>query len=209
MKELDQLTGFLESAVRVAQIVSSEVSGVVTTYFKEKIMGLYISTFEPVFIWASQSKAAIPVNYEKLIDQQNVQLIKSQLFSKQVHNAACGNLEAIVSGTESLKKCLKFAGHLMSASMLARCKTHEGVARQVRTYGTSIHGVNIILHKFAGKNPREKSAMARELLDVIFLQIFFVCFCGWVRVLHSSTPCVTFGADIPCGQLFAQVQKIM
>ena len=39
---------------------------------------------------------------------------------------------------------------------------HEGLVKSVRTYAISIHGVNIIVHKLPGNNPRERAAMPRE-----------------------------------------------
>lgn len=119
----------------------------------------------------------VPGNYEKLVEGRSVQLIKTTLFSRKTHEMTCGNLDAISAATTVLQNSVRSFGNLMSSGQLAGIKAHEQKARLLRTYGATVHVLNLILHKFAGKAPREKSAMSRESLDCIAIAgaSLFVC----------------------------------
>ena len=140
-----------------------------------------------VFVATEEALSHVPENYEKLVEGRSVQVIKNTLFSRKTHEQTCGNLDPISSATTVLQNSVRNFGNLMSSGQLAGIKAHEQKARLLRTYGATVHLLNLILHKFANKAPREKSAMSRESLDCIAAQpSFFCCVCVGERQSISS-----------------------
>lgn len=117
---------------------------------------------QQVFQMTTKAHKAIPGDYEQLVERKSIQNIKNVLFSKQTHQTACGEMDAIVAATSVLQRAVQCFGQLFQPAQLGQVKSHEHLTRQLRTYGATIHLLNLILHKFSGKSGREKAALARE-----------------------------------------------
>ena len=141
---------------------------VIQRYMTNIVAHFFLACFEPVFSAAQAASSSIPVGYEKMVEEKQVQSLKNTMFSRKVHEASCGNLDSIVAATSCLQTSVKSCGHVLTATQLSKIKAHEGSVRTLRLYAATVHCCNLIIHKLHGKSLREKSALSREFLGIFY-----------------------------------------
>ena len=57
--------------------------------------------------------------------------------------------------------------NLVSTSHLAKMKSVSTSWKKIRCYASVVHGINLLLNRFPGKQAREKSALLREYKKAI------------------------------------------
>ena len=138
----------------------------VRKFFTAHITTKFFAAADCVVSCVQNMQKAIPDQYEKLVEQRNVAQLKAALFSKRTHEAVTSNQDLAVAGTEAMRSVVKSSGHVTSGGCLGRFRTHDSALKAVRCYTTTVHGLNILLHKLPppGKQNRERAAMIREHL---------------------------------------------
>lgn len=114
-----------------------------------------------------------PEGIDVSINTRNVQKLRGTAFSKSTREACVGCLEDMAAAVKSLED-LWASGVTIGICKQGQAGTIKAVASQlskIRSYSSTIHGLNLILHRFPSKSKIEKTAMVRE-----FLGIFQECF---------------------------------
>lgn len=62
---------------------------------------------------------------------------------------------------------IKNCAHVLTPTQLSLLKEHEEEVKRLKMYTTTVHCVNMIVHKMASKTARERSALARELFGLL------------------------------------------
>ena len=176
-------------------------SDVVSVFFTKHATAAFLEAFAGVFQATKKAMAAIPADYEKYVEQKAVQSLKATMFNRQTHQNACGLMDSISVATGFLQDrvfswlipisvifvfstnphacqvqdIIKNCAHMLSGRQLTGLKEHEEDVKKLRLYTTTVHCVNMIVHKMATKSARERSALSRELFDL--LSSFCVCRC--------------------------------
>lgn len=65
---------------------------------------------------------------------------------------------------DAVKMWLSVSAALVSPVQLAASKTIETQIKSLKSYATSVHGLNLLLHTYPQKNPRERAGSLREFL---------------------------------------------
>lgn len=141
----------------------------VRQYFTGHITTNFFKAAEGVVACVKNMEKAIPESYEKLVEQRSLGQIKAVLFSRRTHEAVTSQQDMASQGVDAMRLVVKSAGHVMTGQVLGKFRSLEVALKSVRTYTTTVHGINILLHKLppAGKQNRERAAMLREPLDPI------------------------------------------
>ena len=66
---------------------------------------------------------------------------------------------------DALKLWLSVSAALVTPVQLVTSKTIETQLKSLKSYASSVHGLNLLLHVFPSKNPRERAGSLREFLD--------------------------------------------
>lgn len=158
VKDMEKLSTF-EASLQLGPEVKENIKKYISAFVVDR----FFEVGKKLMTAVQDMERAIPPDYERLVETRNIQQLKAQLFSKRTHEAVTAQLDVAVAGTETLCAGVKVAGHLMSSPLLGAVRAHEAAIKQVRTYGTTVHGVYVLLHKLPppGKN-RERAAMLRE-----------------------------------------------
>ena len=111
----------------------------------------------------------IPAQLDNWLLSRNVTSIKSTMFDKTLHSQICGHLE-VFSKIEAIYE--RLTKDLTSLLMLDRAhlgqiKTVNGHMKTLKSYSSSVHGLNVILNRMPGTKGKEKAALAREGLSCI------------------------------------------
>ncbi|CAK9109406.1 unnamed protein product, partial [Durusdinium trenchii] len=110
-----------------------------------------------------QRAAAIPDAYEALVASRNGAKIRSIFFSKHTHTATTANLEDFNSIAKNFESIICSAGSIdiLLSSQLSKIKGYSAKLARIKAYSSTVHGLNLCLHRFAGKGRMEKSALLR------------------------------------------------
>ena len=106
--------------------------------------------------------AAIP-EIDGMISTRNTQKIRQIVFQKTTHEMAVGSLEDFQGCVKSLSE-LPLAIDNLSQSQLAQVQSFSVKVDRIRGYAYAVHGLNLVIFRFAGKNRMERSAFLREYL---------------------------------------------
>eukprot|EP00913_Durusdinium_trenchii_P023663 g22230.t1 len=111
-----------------------------------------------------RAAAAIPDAYEALVASRNGAKIRSIFFSKHTHTATTANLEDFNSIAKNFESIICSAGSIdiLLSSQLSKIKGYSAKLARIKAYSSTVHGLNLCLHRFAGKGRMEKSALLRE-----------------------------------------------
>ena len=109
---------------------------------------------------------AIPAGHENFLITRNIQRIKTHMFSESNHQLICGSVEIFGKCLQIFERLLADLAALkvLGATHCAKLKMIQRSVKTIRCYSTTMHGLNLILHRLPGKIPREKAAISRELL---------------------------------------------
>ena len=181
--QLEALARAMGDLMGAQQALSLEqaLQDIFQKYFASQILPVFFKACEPVYATVSNMEKAIPDGYEKLVEQKNVVQLKNVLFSKKTHEAVTTHQDLVLTATECMRGVIKSCGHLATGALLGKFRAHDSSLKAVRTYTTTVHGVNILIHKLPppGAKNRERAAMIREYLGNGFMfLVFFVNFFG-------------------------------
>lgn len=164
--QLEAIASQIAELMSLEQAMSLEggMKESVRKFFTAHITTKFFAAAECVCTCVQNMQKAIPDQYEKLVEQRNLAQIKAVLFSKRTHEAVTSFQDLAVAGTEAMRSVVKSAGHVTSGGCLGRFRNHDAALKAVRAYTTTVHGLNILLHKLPppGKQNRERAAMLRE-----------------------------------------------
>lgn len=137
---------------------------IIRRYLAAHPLQSFFRACEQVFLAAARAESCIPASWMTLIENRQVAQIKSVLFARSTHDKVCGFLNPLVTFNEGLKLAVKASGALLGGTTLSQVKQHEKCVKVLREYGTTMHAMNLLLHRTQNKSARERSAQLRELL---------------------------------------------
>lgn len=146
------------------QNVAGQIFGNITTKLSSKV---------------NDALAAIP-DIDSMISTRNSQKIRQIVFQKSTHEMAVGSLEDLQGCVKSLSE-LPLAIDNLSQSQLAQVQAISVKVDRIRGYAYAVHGLNLVIFRYAGKNRMERSAFLREYLgqDSCYQRLLSVCSCNW------------------------------
>lgn len=136
----------------------------VVTYISQHVTGSYFERANLLFKQVQAADKCIPQSYVEHMESRNVGQIRATVFNKKIHGDTLANLEAFTTLTDTLHKVIKAGGHLTSGAILGNMKSQDGRLKNLKVYGVSSHGANILLNKLPGLTNRERAATLREPL---------------------------------------------
>ena len=95
LKELSQQAGFAVEALKVMKLHVEDTGNVVQSYLRDHLMPAIFGLVSTAFQDLDSAVAAIPGNWEKLINDRNIVSIKNTLFQRETHNQVCGKQQDI------------------------------------------------------------------------------------------------------------------
>lgn len=109
--------------------------------------------------------AAIP-DIDSMITTRNSQKLRQVVFQKTTHEMAVGSLEDLQGCVKSLSE-LPLAIDNLSQSQLAQIQSITVKVDRIRAYAYAVHGLNLVIFRYAGKNRMERTAFLREYLVLV------------------------------------------
>eukprot|EP00435_Cladocopium_sp_Y103_P060772 s1427_g22.t1 len=107
-----------------------------------------------------------PEGIDVYTNTRNAQKLRGIAFVKATHEACVGCLEDMGSAVKSLEN-IWACGASIDICQQGQAATIKALASQlnkVKCYASTIHGLNLVLHRFVNKSKMEKTALVREFL---------------------------------------------
>ena len=165
----EHFTALTNLAVEVvkglAHVQHQSPSARVKEFVGKNILGRIVRLAQKCGKMVAASKDAIPPRWEQLVENRNASQIKTQMFSRKVHQAVAGDLDSVTAVCSSVEKIVKefsMVPSLMQSSQLSVMKAMLEHGNVIKNYSTSLHGLNLLLHRLPAKSSREKAAALRE-----------------------------------------------
>ena len=178
----EEHTSLTQAALQVAkcykEVAAKAPSALIKDFVSNHVVEQVVAWTQKVGKLLVDCKSAIPAKWENMVESKNATQIKTVLFSRKTHKDVTGCLDeiSIISGNvESMVKDFSSVASFLQPSQLAALKEVIENHRIIRNYATSLHGLNLILHKLPPKTARERSAAVRECVGMSIHQIFIAC----------------------------------
>ena len=170
VREVVILVSSLESIMTALEPVEAQLEGnkdekdFIRRYLTSHPLASFFNVCNALFEATTTAENAIPSGYEKFVENKAVGLIKSNMFSRATHNQCLGPLDHLLQFTEALRKCVKLCAALLPAPILTQVKQQEKSVKALHEYGSTVHAMNVLLHRLPGLQPKQRAATVREFL---------------------------------------------
>ena len=101
---------------------------------------------------------------EALVVGRNQQRLRKLVFEKSTHEACVGSLEDFQGACAALDSLP--IDNWLTQSQCGQVKALSTKLQKVKVYASSVHGLNLLFHRFANRNRVERSALCREHLGI-------------------------------------------
>eukprot|EP00435_Cladocopium_sp_Y103_P064983 s157_g26.t1 len=127
------------------------------------LMGTFLSAVHGL---VQDRISAQPEGFESLLAARNSARLRQLVFSKEVHMAATSGLDEFSQISKHFDNVLTATNSigLLNQSHVAKIKQFQVKTNRVKVYSSTVHGLNLCLHRFSGKGRKERSALLRESL---------------------------------------------
>ena len=107
-----------------------------------------------------------PEGIDVYTNTRNAQKLRGVAFAKATHEACVGCLEDMTAAVKSLENIWACGASIdiCQQGQAATIKALVSQLNKVKSYASTIHGLNLILHRFASRTKMEKTALLRESL---------------------------------------------
>ena len=159
-----------------------------------------------------------PEGIDVYTNTRNAQKLRGVAFAKATHEACVGCLEDMTAAVKSLENIWACGASIdiCQQGQAATIKALVSQLNKVKSYASTIHGLNLILHRFASRTKMEKTALLRESLGSFLVlgwtleslacsKICCIDTCSWlIRCMMCMVLCLF---SCPCKPTIAQSRK--
>ena len=116
--------------------------------------------------------SAQPDNLHDMIVSRSSQRLRQVCFSKATHEVCVGELDNFSAIYKTLEELPM--DQFLSQKHCGQVKTMAGSLARIKTYAFSVHGLNLLFHRFPSKSRMERTALVRECLGVVIVFVGFI-----------------------------------